>query len=175
MLSQTVNGLERRIFFKPAFHKVHEDPKKNYGVHGMEIWFLVIGDKGACHFGLSTGMMLPETFRYWKSKGQDASVSSIMQMGIDVGYHSKTPGFEGHQVNWPTKMRKTGPGPMDVEFDKIGDAPPICEYLGTPCYVDGSALRADDWKEIFLAEGDEPIWKMLEEDYKARFEDKTND
>lgn len=172
MLSQTVNGLERRTYFRPAWHKVNEDPAKDYGVHGMEIWFVLIGPKGAVHFGLSTGMMLTETIEWWRATGRGNSTSHLFPMGIDVGYHSPVPMHDFQKESgpvWPTKIRKTGDGMLDVVFDKVGDAPPNCEYIGVPCYSDGSALRADDWKSIFLAEGDDIIWEMLEEDYNVRF------
>lgn len=191
MISQKVNGLERRVIFRPAFHKIHSDPKKNFGVHGMEIWMVVIGDKGACHFGLSTGMMLPKTFDYWKATGKGQNLLGTMQMGVDVGYHSKEPIHDFQKENgpnWPTKIRKKNPGLPDpgidatkeermaymanFTFDKIGDTPPNCEYLGVPCYCDGSALLADEWKDIFLEKGDDVIWAMLEENYKYEFESK---
>lgn len=182
MITQEKNGFTRRIDFRPGYHKVHEDPKKDFGVHGMEIWFYLIGKKGAVHFGISTGMMLKETKEWWKATGRDGSSLTLFPMGIDVGYHSPTPQFEGQEVVWPKKRIEKIPYPglnakreeideyyKGMSWEKIGDKPPVCEYLGVPCYSDGSALRAEKYENIFLEKGDEEIWKLLEEDYAAYF------
>ena len=190
MITQIVNGLERRVTFRPAFHKVHEDPKKNFGVHGMEIWFYLIGEHGAVHFGLSTFMMLKETKDWWKATGREGGLTSdhFNPMGIDVGYHAKEAQWKGQEVVWHKSMKRidesipylhelppdsTGEDRdrslLNIEWVKDTPEPPICDLLGVPCFSDGSALRADDWKEIFLKEGDEKIWEMLEEEYKERF------
>lgn len=185
MITQTVNGLERIVRFRPAWHKVHKDPKKDYGVHGVELHMVLKGPEGAVHFLVSTGMMLKETYEWWDSRGGTQLPPRLMSMGIDVGYHSPKPTFEGHEVYWPTEMRKKDPNMPDpgvnatqeerlayisnVEFVKIGDAPPKCEYIDGPCYPDGSALRAEDWFEVFKKEGDDKIWAMMEGEYKALF------
>jgi len=186
MIKETVNGLERIIKFRPGFHKIAEDPKKNYGVHGMDMFFVVKGPKGAVHFILSTGMMLKKT-RDWQREEHKDGIGYLFPMGVDVGYHSTTPGHEGQEVYWPTKMKQKdptmkSPGPdatqderlaylENTEFVKVGDKAPDCEWIGQPCYTDGSALRAMEWEEIFTEHGDEKIWAMLEEEYKDRFEE----
>lgn len=66
-------------------------------------------------------------------------------MGIDVGYHSPTPRYEGQ-----TFMK--------------------CNILpGGQCYYDGSGLRAEEWFKIFLEEGDAKIWQLLEQQYNELF------
>ena len=169
MISQTVNGLERRVYFQPGYHKVHEDPKKNYGVHGMSVMMLLIGPKGAIHFSFGTGMMLKETYEWWEKRGLHHEPYK-MHMGYDVGYHSPKPMYEGQELRWPTKMRKTGESVTDVEFDKVGKEAPNCEWLGVPCYCDGSAMRAEEWEDAIIRGGDDKIWEMLEEEYKLLFE-----
>lgn len=60
---------ERIVTFRPAFHRVHKDPSKNYGVHGVEMRMVLRGPMGATQFLLYTGWMLPETLDWWASKG----------------------------------------------------------------------------------------------------------
>lgn len=170
--------LEHITKFKPAFDKRNPtDPSKDYGIHCMECHMVVKGKEGAIHFIFSTGMFLPETMDEYARDGRlNPTLISPSRyymlnkpMGIDVGYHSPKPMFDDQQPVWPTKMKKIGPEPLDIEFEKIGDAPPICEYIGVPCYCDGSALRADEWLNILLREGSDSIWEMLEDDYISRF------
>ncbi len=139
---------------------------------------VVKGKKGAVHFIFTTGMLLPETMKEYIETGW-AEYKMLSPghfyylnkpMGVDVGYHSPSPMFDGQQPFWPTKMKKTGKGALDVEFEKIGEKPPICEYLGVPCYCDGSAIRGDEWLDILLRKGSDVVWEMLEDDYVSRFE-----
>lgn len=171
--------LERITKMRPAYDKRSDDPKKDYGIHCMEIHMVVKGKKGAVHFIFMTGMFLPETMEEYIKNGRakyevipdSGSVYYLNKpMGVDVGYHSPTPMYDNQQSVWPTKMKKTGEGVLDIEFEKIGDKSPVCEYLGIPCYCDGSAIRGDEWLDILLHKGSDEIWKMLEDDYTSRFE-----
>jgi hypothetical protein len=189
MIKETVNGLERILTFRPAYHKVHEDPKKDYGVHGVEMWFVIKGPKGAVHFGMYTNMMLKKTRDWWEATGRGQGSMGLFPMGVDVGYHSPTPMHDFQKEDgpyWPKKLKHkvenmpypgkdATPEEMTAYLDnnyweKIGDAPPNCEWLGVPCYCDGSALAAEEPTNMFLEEGDEPIWKMLEERYHSQFD-----
>lgn len=169
--------LERITIFKPAWDKRNDtDPKKDFGIGCASCIMVVKNEKGATHFSFGTGMMLERTIQEYARDGRlvhDMGGGRYLvlnaPMGYDVGYHSPTPKFEGHTINWPTKMRKTGEGPMDVAFDKIGTEPPKCDWIGVPCYCDGSAIRAEEWMKILLEEGSEKIWEMLEEEHKALF------
>ncbi len=133
--------MEKIIKFSKPFDKRHSDPSKNYGVGGVLCWMILKGDKGAVQFQFSTGIYLPHVLEEWKQKGYAPE-----PMGYDVGYHSPTPMYEGQT--------------------SMGD----CDILGCECYYDGSGLRAEEWYKIFLAEGYESIWKLLEDDYKERFD-----
>lgn len=169
--------MEKITKIHPAWDKRDPDPKKDYGIHCVQIFMVLKGEKGAIHFTFSTGIFLDKTEERlaatgaldWKELSPGHWFSINKAMGYDVGYHARDPQFEGHEVMWPTKMRKTGPKPLDVAFDKVGDAPPICEWLGVPCYCDGSAMRAEEWFKVLKAEGSDKIWAMMEEDYKERF------
>jgi len=79
-------GLKRKIEFSPAWDKRSNDPSKDYGIHCVEIRFLVIGEKGAIQFLLYTGWMLP------------GMTENIKPMAADLGYHSFKPMYKGQEV-----------------------------------------------------------------------------
>lgn len=168
--------LERRVIFKPAYDKRNANPKKNYGIHCVEVWFILIGKKGAVHFGFTTGMYLPQQY---KEKTAYMMGDSPNYMAIDRGYHSYKPMYDGQKVNHPTRMihpkggikkKKIGKFEIpNVKFRKIGKKPPNCLYLGKPCYCDGSALDAQRFLDVLVSKGDEPVWEMLRDYYSANF------
>lgn len=187
-------SLERTTTFSPAFDKRDPDPSKDYGIGHMTCRMVLKGEKGALHFVWSTGILLPETTEEyarkgdldWKQLSTDHWFSSSKPRGYDVGYHSLTPQYEGQEINWPTKMRKidpdldedkAAPGEYlsNIAFDKIGDVAPNCDYLGAPCYCDGSAIRAEEWLNILISQGSDKIWEMMEVEYRHLFEDETSD
>lgn len=134
-------NLQRIVKFSKAFDKRSPEPSKNYGVGGVNCWMILRGEKGAVQFVFSTGIYLPHILDEWEVKGYVNK-----PMGFDVGYHSPTPMYEGQKQ-------------MDS-----------CVLLPEgKCYYDGSGLRGNEWFKIFMEEGDEAIWKLLEEDYKDRF------
>ena len=51
--------MEKIVNVYPAWDKRNSDPKKNYGVNSVEIWFALKGSKGAVHFSMYTGWYLP--------------------------------------------------------------------------------------------------------------------
>lgn len=90
--------LERRIEWEPGFDCIRfecrygKDTCKpgaggSHGVHGLQIRWLVIGDKGAVQFLLFTNWMVePERFN---------ARSAFAPLPADLGYHSRTPQYEG--------------------------------------------------------------------------------
>ena len=128
------------------FHKIHEDPSKNYGVHGLDLFFILSGPHGAVQFLVNFPAYLTETYQYWDSKGIN-SMDEII--GFDVGYHSPKPMWNGH--------------------DSL-----LCDVLKKgKCYYYGSSLEAHIWvEEIFRAGVEEPeklIWSKLKEEYRNIF------
>jgi len=148
--------LERITFFSPAYDKRSSDPKKDYGIGPVKCFMLVKGSKGVTHFIFSTGMLLDSTMEEYIATGRATYEKHEWghyylnkPMAYDVGYHSLEPLYDYHKENGPR---------------------PNCEWLdGRPCYGDGSALRADEWFKILLAEGSDKIWEMLEEEYYETF------
>ena len=144
--------LEKIIKFTPAYDKRNPDPKKNYGVGSVRCVMVLKGEKGAVHFVFGTGMYLPQVYEWWERRGLNQTPNKPAYMGYDVGYHSHTRHYESQTVSQES-----------------------CEWLdGKPCFSDGSALRAEEFMDVFVKEGEEKIWEMLEEDYKCHFE-KSNE
>ena len=144
--------MKREIRFFPAFDKRHKDPNKNYGIHGVNLLFLLKGEKGVIQFLIYTNWQLPHVQAEFDAKIPNARFPYLHHrpMAADIGYHSPIPMYEG----------------QNVMAEK-------CEHLdGKPCYYDGSSLRAEEFFNILRKEGDTGLWKALEEEYKHRFEDK---
>lgn len=145
----TKESFERIVHFAPAFDRRDPNPSKNYGIHGVEIRFVLKGKKGATQFVVYTNWFLPHNQKELYEKGK---ISSHLQfgnpepMGVDIGYHSPKPMYENQSSR------------------------PDCPYLnGKPCYYDGSGLRADEFIPTFLAGGSDAVWKMLEKEYQDIF------
>lgn len=136
---------------KLPFDRRHESPSKNYGIHGLDVWFILKGPKGATQYMFNAGIYLPHVEEEYLRRNIDLfSYKDCGKFsGYDVGYHAKEPQFEGQQPH--------------------GD----CDILGGQCYYDGSGLfAAEKTKEFFSIRGEsiEPhIWKFLEEQYLERF------
>jgi hypothetical protein len=146
--------LQRTVTFRAAFDKRDDNPAKNYGIHGVEIRFVVKGPKGATQFLLYTNWQLPHVTagmldeQRWLSDPSWAK-TLFMPMPADLGYHAYEPQYEGQ-----TRM-----GQCDI----LDDAPGGCFY-------DGSGLRAEGVFERLLREGDAGVWAALEEEYHALFD-----
>jgi len=139
-----MSSFEKITYFRPAYDKRDTDPHKNYGIHCVDCFMVLKNEKGAVHFMFSTGM--------WLKQNRDLSkdMNKLFPMGVDVGYHSPTPHFEGQNAHGK------------------------CQWLDDrECYCDGSALRAEEWIEVLLNEGSDPIWKMLEEEHNILFNGKV--
>ncbi len=135
-------GFERRIRFTPAFDRRNPDPSKNYGIHGMEMRFVLIGPKGATQFVIYTGWMLRAVQEELDNRPvyRDRPHSMCHPQPADLGYHAYVPQYDGQQP--------------------IGDH---CNLLGGSCYYDGSGLAAQDLYWRFVAEGEEAVWSTLRE------------
>lgn len=137
--------LEKRVIFKPAFDKRSPDPRKDYGVHGVEIVFILKGEQGAVQFLVYTHWMLSHVQKELDAKETDHLFCHPSP--ADLGYHSYVPRYEGQA--------------------SITDN---CETLdGKPCYYDGSGLGAIPIYQVLLKEGDDGVWRELELYYQQVF------
>ena len=141
-------ALERIVTVTPAFDQRDPDPRKNYGIHGCELRFVLKGAKGATQFVVYTNWQLPHVnnehcARAWTG---EKLRYTFLPIGADVGYHSPTPQYEG----------QTNLGPCNILDIKH-------------CYYDGSSLAAEDLLKRMIAEGDAAVWSELEATYHEHF------
>lgn len=145
------NKLERTIITRPPFDKRSSNPKKDYGIGSMLIWYIVKGKKGAIQFQLNTGGYLRHVVQERANRGCLTYSNGKPNLGIiegwDLGYHSPKPMYDGQTM--------------------VSDS---CEVLGGKCYYDGTSLGADEPLRVFINDGEEGLWKFLEGIYHDRFE-----
>lgn len=140
----SVSQFHRKVEITPAFDKRDPNPGKNYGIHGAEIRFVLLGSAGAVQFLLYTNWMLPHVQRELDAK--HSNHSHCHPLPADLGYHSLTPRYEGQESR------------------------PDCQYLdGKPCYYGGSGLNAQRVYDVMVAEGGEAMWRALEDYYAETF------
>jgi len=142
------DGFERQVEWSPAYDKRPKNPgDPDYGVHGMELHFILLGPKGdlATQFVLYTNWHLPHV-----EKELDAKLDSRFPhlschpLPSDLGYHSA----------WPTYEDQSAMGHCDIL--SCGN----CHYDGS-----GPGLAARDLYERFVAEGEEVVWTELRRRY----------
>ena len=143
-----MSKFEKIIRFDPAFDKRHSDPSKNYGIHGVNITFILKNENKAVQFVLFTNWQLPHVTKEFVAKPMSAIELECLftPMAADLGYHSPISHYVGQE-------------PMSEE----------CEYTDGVCYYDGSGLAAESVYNTLLEEGDEGVWHELEEYYKEIF------
>jgi hypothetical protein len=162
MMTEHTKTLERIIRFRRGhdcirFECINNSPNckpgsgGSHGIHGLSICFLVKGQAGAVQFLLYTGW-LPEQIKpnhIGTRRFEENKTHSYFPMPADLGYHSKTPHYDGQE-------------PIDSD----------CEYCdGEPCYYDGSGLNAYDAHYALVNGGDRGLWEFLEQYYRHVFED----
>jgi len=144
-----MSKFEKIIRFDPAFDKRHSDPSKNYGIHGVNITFILKNENKAVQFVLFTNWQLPHVTKEFVAKPMKSAIELeclFMPMAADLGYHSPIPHYATQE---PTSEK--------------------CEYTDGVCYYDGSGLAAESVYNTLLEEGDEGVWHELEEYYKEIF------
>lgn len=77
--------LKREILWEPGFDHRNDPQKKQYGCHGLQIRWLVHGDKGSVQFLLYTG---------WLPTWDMGDHSQLFVMPADLGYHADEPQYE---------------------------------------------------------------------------------
>ena len=136
---------ERLIMFSPSY----DERRKGYGIHGMEMRFLVKGPKGAVQFLVFTNWMLPHVKKELLDrvdKGENLHPCLFEGHPADLGYHSPKPMYKGQSA---------------MSND--------CDVLGGKCYYDGSGLNAERPFGILVSQGLESLWNFLEEYYGSVF------
>lgn len=175
-MKEKVGKFTRELVITPAFDRRNPNPKKDFGIHGVEMRWHLIGKKGVVQFVLYTNWHLDknekELFGDFGSPKYDHHYRALCKpIAADIGYHSPVPMFEGHEPIWPTRMVKDPKKkpPFNYKFPKIGKKPPLCSFFGKPCYYDGSSLYAEIVFEVLKSQGEEGLWKFMEEYYNDTF------
>ena len=139
------NNMEREIKFLPAYDE-RNNPKGNYGIHGVDLRMYLKGELGTVQFVVYTNWHLPHVQEELlnTSKCDKLSIKCNFEpMPADVGYHSPKPIYEGQEI--------------------MSDC---CECLGgKPCYYGGSGLYAEKIYKVLVEKGSDEVWKKLEEYY----------
>ena len=131
----------RWVEFTAAYDRRDPNPNKSYGIHGVDMRFLLRGPKGVIQFVVATNWHLPEVQPLLTDSWR------LKPMPFDLGYHSPVPLYDGQTT--------------------VTDS---CEYLGgRPCYYDGSTLAAEKVFDRLLREGDAGVWAEMEETYEYHF------
>lgn len=142
-MKATIDGFERIIEFVPAFDRRDKNPAKNYGIHGVELRFILKNESGAVQFVLYSGMHAKSVRDEHR---HDLGWAGNMSMAADLGYHAPTPQYESHTSKAD------------------------CPYLdGRPCFYDGSGLDAEKPFTVFTDEGEDALWAYLAEYHKEIF------
>lgn len=153
--------MKKLVTFKPGFDRRDPDPSRNYGIHGMEIRFTLKNYKGVVQFILFTNWLpaggSPDLKWFEKVLSTEIKDSPgpmfvtllinpfippmlLKPLPADIGYHSPKPIYDGQKI-----------------------ATKECEFLdGKPCYYDGSGLNAVRIFEVLLNEGEEGLWRELQ-------------
>ena len=170
-LKQKAPTFRRLVEFEKGYNYLHETGPRRRGQHGMGIRFLLIGPHGAAQFLTNTSWTPlgevdedknhdngyhrePVHIDKWEST-EIGGLSSVKfgyvrpPSGYDLGYHWRTPQYEGHE-----------------EYKRAG-----CKYLnGDPCYYDGSGLAGDDVLRDMVTKGEKWVWKWLVRRYRSCLE-----
>ncbi len=138
-------NFDKKIEFSPAFDKRHSDPSKNYGIHGADMRWYLMGPEGAVQFVVYTSWHLPHVQAEMDLKPLSEGCTRYMHhkpLPADIGYHSKVPQYEGQE---------------SIDDD--------CEFTGGKCYYDGSGLNAKKGFELLVEKGSDAVWEWMEECY----------
>lgn len=124
--------------FTPAFDKRNPDPHKNYGIHCVDMYFVVKGKKGAVSFQIMTGWFL--------EKNRDANEGMRhFPIAADILTHSI----------------------VNYEKLQEGNHHPVCMFTGKGCYSNmHSLLWAEQVFNEFCEKGEKYLWGELEKVYR---------
>lgn len=140
------SNMKRTIEFLPAYDKRDTNPRKNYGIHGVDMRWYLEGEKGTVQFVVYTNWHLPHV-QEELDEGRHSNHISCHPLPADLGYHAKEPHYEGQ-----------------IKMDE-------CQFIEGGCYYDGSGLNAEWVFKLLVKEGHEAVWKHMEEYYNSVFKE----
>lgn len=158
--------MKREIKFFPAWDKTDPDPKKDYGVNCLEMNFQIIGELGVTEFQLSTNWYLEHIMErrlkhmkesVWRGKEDFLLKKWIYPFPLDVCYYS------------PVRISE------DDSCWEDG-SPNHAPHLSSPVYYGYNFMDETEDKIAYdvayyklVSEGDEALWKYLEDYYVEVF------
>lgn len=146
--SEEWEGFERQLEFQTAYDG--RDVPENYGIHGCELKLILKGEEGASTLLIFTGWHLPHVTAEWGERPPSSFLTR--PNGVDIGYHA------AERPAW-----------LDEEGDEMHFRDD-CAYTKTgKCWYDGSALRAEGFVDLLIAQGMDAVWEALRKEYVATF------
>lgn len=154
MMGEGKLDFEERLDVTPAWDRRSDDPKKDYGIGGVDFRFALLEKTTgtAMVFVLGTHWHWLDAEPGFGGKGVRTVKPKMGPMPYDLGYHSPKPVYEGQDR-------------MQAE----------CSYVDGPCYYDGSTLSAEPLFEALLREGRDGVFRELREHWESRFGENSND
>ena len=138
-----MNKFVREVSFIPAYDKTDSDPRKNYGVHGVDLLFKLScqDEQAVLVFTVFSGWMLPHVVKRFREASYHAE-----GMGADVTLHKLA-------LN-------------DTPHDTAS-----CQFVKGPCKVlASSALTSDELFQTLVSAGGEALWTAMEKLYESWIE-----
>lgn len=133
--------LQHKVIFRPSYDSRNED----YGIHNMEITFMVIGPAGAVEWDIGSNWYV-KTAREYLEKFLPERVEYAPKP-YALSYHSPSALYEGQTPAFSN-----------------------CKFIGgVPCYCDSHFSAAGLLVEPFLAQGEDYLWPKLEAYYRFTF------
>jgi hypothetical protein len=139
------DGLERAIVFQPGYNGDRTDnPRHDYGVHGMEITWYLRGPKGAVQVQFFTDWIPGPVYPgHGLSPSGFKETWSPQPTAAGLTYHCRVPQYEGQR-------------PCRDE----------CPIIGGLCYSDTGYSASDPIAEAFVIHGEPAVWAALEVRYQ---------
>lgn len=146
---------ERKFSMRGAYDLTRPKTSNNYGIHHMEMYFAVVGPKGAISITVSPKWYLPQNAQssfemYTKGYPWDPIEELMLPDITDVGIHSEAP--------------------LDPESEYDNERNCHLTHSGK-CHYDGTSLWGNEgWRLGFLHGGSNWLYRKMEDYYMERFE-----
>jgi hypothetical protein len=137
----TPNGIERWLTMYPGYDFVSQIPRKDYGIHGVELQFGVKRGNVAVIWTLMTDWFLPQVRRRLWVKGD-----SIEYLCGKRDFFDGLGGIDYHS-----------PVALHTDQTEIED----CKYTGGKCFPGGSGLGSIELFNKMTSDPNE-IWRTLD-------------
>lgn len=135
--------MEKIIKMTPAYDRRDIKPDKHYGVHGVDIHFIVKDSNKAVDFIVFTNWHLPHVLEELLSKNKD--YDNLKPVPASIGYHSPHPMYENQ-----FSIKK-------------------CDIIKQECFYGASILNAKRYFDILVSEGLDSLWNALEQYFEEIF------